>query len=318
MTLLIVVQGAGENWTAEPWRQRFAARLKSVPVALWPKDTPAPEGVRYVAVWKPPPGLLETFPNLEVIFNLGAGVDALVADATLPDVPLVRVAVSDLTKRMTEYVVLHVLMHHRQQRRLDAAQRAKQWDTPDQRAACDLRVGIMGLGELGRDSAEVLVRLGFQVAGWSRSKREVAGVDCYAGMEQLPAFLARTDILVVLVPLTPETKGILNASLFRQLARNGPLGAPVVINAGRGGLQIEDDIVAALNDGTLGAVTLDVFNIEPLPTEHPLWSHPKATITPHNAADSDPEAVSDYVVAQIEAFERGEPLQNIVDRARGY
>lgn len=318
MTLLIVVQGAGENWTAEPWRQRFAARLKSVPVALWPKDTPAPESVRYVAVWKPPPGLLGTFPNLEVIFNLGAGVDALVADATLPDVPLVRVAVSDLTKRMTEYVVLHVLMHHRQQRRLDAAQRAKQWDTPDQRAARDVRVSIMGLGELGSDSAEVLVRLGFQVAGWSRSKREVAGVDCYAGMEQFPAFLARTDILVVLVPLTPETKGILNASLFKQLARNGPLGAPVVINAGRGGLQVEDDIVAALDNGTLGAVTLDVFNTEPLPTEHPLWSHPKATITPHNAADSDPEAVSDYVVAQIEAFERGEPLQNIVDRVRGY
>ncbi len=318
MTLLIVVQGAGENWTAEPWRQRFAARLKSMPVALWPNDTPAPESVKYVAVWKPPPGLLETFPNLQVIFNLGAGVDALVADATLPDVPLVRVAVSDLTKRMTEYVVLHVLMHHRQQRRLDAAQRARKWDTPDQRAAQDLRVGIMGLGELGRDSAEVLVRLGFQVAGWSRSKREVPGIDCYAGMDQLPAFLARTDILVVLVPLTPETKGILNVSLFRKLARDGVLGAPVVINAGRGGLQVEDDIVAALNDGTLGAVTLDVFNTEPLPPEHPLWSHPKATITPHNAADSDPEAVSDYVVAQIEAFERGRPLQNVVDRVRGY
>jgi glyoxylate/hydroxypyruvate reductase A len=318
MTLLIVVQGAGENWTAEPWRQRFAARLKSMPVALWPQDTPAPESVRYVAVWKPPPGLLGTYPNLQVIFNLGAGVDALVADATLPDVPLVRVAVSDLTKRMTEYVVLHVLMHHRQQRRLDAAQKKGEWDTPDQRAASALRVGIMGLGELGRDSAEVLVRLGFQVAGWSRSKREVPGVDCYAGMDQLPAFLARTDILVVLVPLTPETKGILNASLFRKLARDGVLGGPVVINAGRGGLQVEDDIVAALNDGTLGAVTLDVFNTEPLPPEHPLWSHPKATITPHNAADSDPEAVSDYVVAQIEAYERGAPLQNVVDRARGY
>lgn len=318
MTLLIVVQGAGENWTAEPWRQRFGARLKSMPVALWPKDMPAPESVRYVAVWKPPPGLLQTFPNLKVIFNLGAGVDALVADATLPDVPLVRVAVSDLTKRMTEYVVLHVLMHHRQQRYFDEAQKRKAWDTPDQRAASAVRVGIMGLGELGRDSAEVLVRLGFQVAGWSRSKREVVGVESFSGLEQLPAFLARTDILVVLVPLTPETKGILNASLFRKLARNGPLGAPVVINAGRGGLQVEDDIVGALNDGTLGAVTLDVFNTEPLPADHPLWSHPKATITPHNAADSDPEAVSDYVVAQIEAYERGTPLQNVVDRKRGY
>jgi glyoxylate/hydroxypyruvate reductase A len=289
-----------------------------VPVALWPTDKPAPESVRYVAVWKPPQGLLQTFPNLEVIFNLGAGVDALLADSTLPAVPLVRVANDDLTKRMTEYVVLHVLMHHRHQHRLNAAQQKKIWDTPDQRAASALRVGIMGLGELGRDSADVLVRLGFQVAGWSRSKREVPGVQCFAGLDQLSAFLARTDILVVLVPLTVETKGILNASLFKQLARDGVLGAPVVINAGRGGLQVEDDIVAALNDGTLGAVTLDVFNTEPLPPEHPLWSHPKATITPHNAADSDPEAISDYVVAQIEAYERGAPLQNVVDRDRGY
>lgn len=318
MTLLIVVQGAGENWTAEPWRQRFAARLKSMPVTLWPSDTPAPEAVRYAAVWKPPPGLLGRYPNLQVIFNLGAGVDALVADPTLPDVPLVRVATSDLTKRMTEYVTMHVLMHHRQHRRLDAAQRARRWDTPDQRAASALRVGIMGLGELGRDSAEVLLRLGFKVAGWSRSRRDIPGVDCYAGLDQLGVFLARTDILVVLVPLTPETKGILNASLFKGLARDGVLGAPVLINAGRGGLQVEDDIVAALDDGTLGAVTLDVFNTEPLPADHPLWSHPKATITPHNAADSDPDAISDYVVAQIAARERGEPMQNIVDRGRGY
>jgi glyoxylate/hydroxypyruvate reductase A len=236
----------------------------------------------------------------------------------LPDVPLVRVATSDLTKRMTEYVTLHVLMHHRRQRRLEKAQRAKLWYTPDQRAASAVRVGIMGLGELGRDSAEVLARLGFQVAGWSRSSRDVPGIDCYAGADQLAAFLARTDILVVLVPLTPETKGILNRSLFKKLARNGVLGGPIVINAGRGGLQVEDDIVAALDDETLKAVTLDVFNTEPLPADHPLWSHPNATITPHNAADSDPDAISDYVVAQIEAHERGAPLRNVVDRNRGY
>ena len=123
---------------------------------------------------------------------------------------------------------------------------------------------------------------------------------------------------MVLVPLTPDTRGILNGSLFKKLARDGVLGGPIVINAGRGGLQVEDDIVAALDDETLKAVTLDVFNTEPLPGDHPLWSHPKATITPHNAADSDPDAISDYVVAQINAYERGEPLQNVVDRARGY
>ncbi|MBN9001224.1 MAG: glyoxylate/hydroxypyruvate reductase A, partial [Rhizobiales bacterium] len=313
-TLVLSIQGGADNWSPQRWIERFNAVGHGRKVVLLPEQISDPDDVHYAAVWKPQPGVLAAFRNLRAIFNLGAGVDALMADPTLPKVPIVRVAVDDLTGRMTEYVVLHVLMHHRQQRRLDAAQREKQWDTPDQRAASAVRVGIMGLGEFGRDSAEVLARLGFQVAGWSRSKRDVPGIECYAGMDQLPAFLARTDILVVLVPLTPETKGILNASLFRMLARDGVLGAPVLINAGRGGLQVEDDIVAALNDGTLGAVTLDVFNTEPLPAEHPLWSHPKATITPHNAADSDPEAVSDYVVAQIEAYERGAPLQNVVDR----
>lgn len=318
MTLLISVNGTGENWAPEAWQRRFAARLGSMPVVMWPAGGVDPSAIRYAAVWKPAPGLLGGFPNLEVIFNLGAGVDALLGDATLPGVPLVRVVTDDLTKRMTEYVTMHVLLHHRRHRRLDAAQRARRWDAPDQWAASAVRVGIMGMGELGQDAAEVLVRLGFQVAGWSRSPRPVPGGESFSGASGLEPFLARTDILVALVPLTPETRGILAAPLFRKLARDGVLGAPVIINAGRGGLQIEDDILAALEDGTLGAATLDVFNTEPLPADHPLWVHPKVTITPHNAADSNAEAISDYVVAQIEARERGEPLRNVVDRARGY
>jgi glyoxylate/hydroxypyruvate reductase A len=318
VTLLVVVQGSGDNWAAEAWRERFAARIDTMPVALWPRDRPAAEAVRYAAVWKPPAGLLAQFPNLEVIFNLGAGVDALLADAQLPAVPLVRIATGDLTQRMTEYVTLQVLLHHRQQHLLDAAQRARHWHSPAQWAASAVRVGIMGLGELGRDSAAVLARLGFQVAGWSRSPRTLPGIDCYAGMEQLPAFLARTDILVALLPLTAETQGILNRGLFDGLAQDGVLGAPVLVNAGRGGLQVEDDILAALDDGTLGAATLDVFCVEPLPDSHPLWRHPRVTITPHNAADSDPDAISDDVSAQIAAHQRGAPLRNVVDRARGY
>lgn len=318
MTLLIIVRGAGDNWAPAPWKARFSSRLPDLPVALWPDDKVAPANVRYVAVWKPPAGLLQTFPNLEVIFNLGAGVDALVADPSLPKVPLVRVATDDLTKRMTEYVTMHVLMHHRRQRRFDAAQRERRWDAPDQWAASAVRVGIMGLGELGSDAAEVLARIGFKVAGWSRSPRRLPGIECFAGQDQLPAFLARTDILVALMPLTPDTRGILDAKLFAGLARDGVLGAPVIINAGRGGLQVEDDILRCLDDGTLGAATLDVFNTEPLPADHPLWTHPRVTITPHNAADSDPDAISDYVSAQIRAHGRGEPLRNVVDRGRGY
>jgi glyoxylate/hydroxypyruvate reductase len=164
----------------------------------------------------------------------------------------------------------------------------------------------------------VLARLGFQVRGWSRSRRDLPGVRCFAGTGELDAFLAETDILVALMPLTSATRGILDRRLFRKLARHGVLGGPVLINAGRGGLQIENDILDGLDDGTLLAATLDVFETEPLPVDSRLWSHPKVTITPHNAADSDPDAISDDIAAQILAFERGSPLQNVVDPAREY
>ncbi|MFM9939110.1 MAG: 2-hydroxyacid dehydrogenase [Hyphomicrobiaceae bacterium] len=318
MALLLVINGAGENWGPEPWRRRFADRLTGRRIASGADALATPEAFRYAAVWKPEPGLLAKFPKLEVIFNLGAGVDALLKDATLPKAPLVRVVNVDLTKRMTEYVVLHCLMHHRRQRMLDQAQIERTWSPKDQWAASAVRVGILGLGELGRDAAEVLTRIGFQVAGWSRERKSVPGVQSFAGAGELPAFLGRTDILVALVPLTPDTDGILNRNLCLQLARDGVLGAPVLINAGRGGLQNEDDLLACLDDGTLGAATLDVFRTEPLPPTSRFWSHPKVTLTPHNAADSDPEAISDYIVAQIRAYEAGQPLQNVVDRAKGY
>lgn len=319
MSLLLAIMGAGGNWSGKTWADRFAKRLPGRPVTLWPNETIDLAGVTYAAVWKPPPGLLARCPNLEVIFNLGAGVDALLGDPTLPrNVPLVRIANTDLTKRMTEYVALHVLLHHRRQRELDAAQKAGQWAAPDQWAASAVRVGIMGLGELGRDAAEVLVRLGFQVRGWSRSRRDLPGVRCFAGAGELDAFLAETDILVALMPLTSETSGILDRPLFRKLDRNGVLGGPVLINAGRGGLQSETDILDCLDDGTLLAATLDVFETEPLPPSSRLWTHPRVTLTPHNAADSDPNTISDDIAAQILAYERGQPLRNVVDRAREY
>jgi glyoxylate/hydroxypyruvate reductase A len=191
-----------------------------------------PALVRYAAVWKPKPGALREFPKLEVIFNLGAGVDAVVADPTLPDVPLVRVAVDDLTQRMTEYVVMHVLMHHRRQGYYAESQRNRVWAPKLQWAASELRVGVMGLGVLGRDAAEVLARIGFDVAGWSNTPKAIPGIACFAGAAGLGPFLARTDVLVCLLPLTPGTRGILGRRTFEGLARDGKLGGPVVIKCG--------------------------------------------------------------------------------------
>ncbi|MGO4405520.1 2-hydroxyacid dehydrogenase [Bosea sp. RAF48] len=314
MSLLLAMTG----WHVEDWRARFQAMLPEMPIVVLgePFDRRA---VHYVASWKHPAGSLTGLPNLAAIFSLGAGVDFLFADDKLPAVPIARVVDPDLTTRMSEYVVLHCLMYLRQQHRYISQQREKLWeDDRNQPAARSVRVGIMGLGELGLDAAAKLKVIGFDVAGWSRSQKNIEGLRTFSGEEGMKDFLARTDILVCLVPLTPETRGIINAGLIAALAQNGRLGGPVVINAGRGGLQVEEDILAALDAGTLKGATLDVFETEPLPTASPLWSHPGVTITPHNAAMSEPEAIASLITAQIRRLEAGEPLQHLVDPARGY
>jgi glyoxylate/hydroxypyruvate reductase A len=316
--LALLIHGGTDNWSPERWTARFNEVCRDRPVLQTPAASADPTEVHYAAVWKPVPGELAAFPNLKVIFNLGAGVDALMADKTLPDVPLVRVSVADLTDRMAEYVVLHVLMHHRQEPYLRDSQRVKRWAPKYQWPANAISVGIMGLGVLGANAADVLCRIGFEVAGWSRSPKQIDGVKCFAGTEQLDAFLKRTDILVCLLPLTPDTRHILNRDLFSKLNRSSPLGAPILINAGRGGLQNEADIIACLDDGTLGAASLDVYAQEPLPPDSPFWTHPKVVLTPHNAADTDPDEISKYVARQIERFEAGGALENVVDRKRGY
>jgi glyoxylate/hydroxypyruvate reductase A len=316
--LALLVHGGSENWSPERWKSRFDEVCRDRRVLLLPNAEFDPAEIHYAAVWKPGHGELASFPNLRVIFNLGAGVDALMADSSLPKVPLVRVAVGDLTDRMTEYVVLHVLMHHRQEIYLRASQRRKRWAPKHQWPASAVSVGIMGLGTLGASAATALRHLGFRVSGWSRSARKIDGVDCFHGAAQLDAFLRATDILVCLLPLTPDTRHILNRKLFATLSRNGPLGAPVLINAGRGGLQDEADILQCLDDGTLGAASLDVFVNEPLPVDSPFWAHPNVVLTPHNAADTDPDEISKYVARQIERFEAGGALENVVDPARGY
>jgi glyoxylate/hydroxypyruvate reductase len=316
--LALLVHGGTENWSPERWKSRFDDVCKDRRVLLLPNIALDPAEVHYAAVWKPAPGELAAFPNLRVIFNLGAGVDALMADSSLPKVPLVRVAVADLTDRMTEYVVLHVLMHHRQEPYLRACQREKRWQPRIQWPASAISVGIMGLGTLGSNAAEVLRRLGFRVSGWSNSPKQIDGIACFHGEAQLDAFLGQTDILVCLLPLTSDTRHILNRGLFLKLSRNSPIGAPVLINAGRGGLQNETDILKCLDDGTLGAASLDVFANEPLPADSRFWMHPNVILTPHNAADTDPDEISKYVAQQIDRFEAGAPLENVVDPNRGY
>jgi glyoxylate/hydroxypyruvate reductase len=212
-----------------------------------------------------------------------------------------------------------VLDHHRLGLRYRQQQAGKVWhEDRRQPAAHEVNVGILGMGVLGRDAASKLRMLGFKVSGWSRRPQSVEGVTSHFGNDGLKDFLKDADIIVSLLPLTPETKGILSMSLFAQMKADGPLGAPILINAGRGGLQNEADILAALERGMLSAVTLDVFNREPLPKDSPLWTHPQVIITPHAAASSSPSALVPEIVAQIESFERGEPLKNIVDRKAQY
>jgi glyoxylate/hydroxypyruvate reductase A len=314
MTLLLAITG----WDPAPWLDRFRRLLPDRRVLTLDDDFD-PAEVLYAAAWKQPPGSLAALPELRVIFSLGAGIDHLARDPELPDRPVVRVVDPDLTARMSEYVVLHCLAHLRGTRYYEAQQRARNWDDArDEPAASDVRVGIMGLGVLGSDAARKLGIMGFQVAGWSRTPKHLDNVASFAGQAELDAFLGRTDILVSLLPLTPDTRGLLNRRMFGGLARDGRIGAPVFINAGRGGTQNEADILACLDDGTLGAVTLDVFETEPLPLTSPLWTHARVTLTPHNAATSDPDAVAAFVAGQIRRLEAGEPLRNTVDLKAGY
>jgi glyoxylate/hydroxypyruvate reductase len=301
-----------------PWEGRFRTLAPRRDLRLWPERVGTPSDIAYACAWHAPRGLFSSFPNLRVIFSLGAGVDHVLRDPALPEVPVVRIVDPDLTMRMTEYVVLHVLMHHRRQRLYDAQQRERVWHEHEQPPAGAVAVGVMGLGVLGRDAATVLSRLGFRVAGWSRTPRTLAGVECFHGADGLDAFLRRTEILVCLLPATAATQGILRLDLLRKLRRDGAAGGAYLVNAGRGSLQVDADVVAALEEGSLAGATLDVFAAEPLPADSPLWTHPKVTVTPHNAAASDPRALVANVLRQIERFEAGLPLEHVIDRTAGY
>jgi glyoxylate/hydroxypyruvate reductase A len=313
-SILLAIMG----WDPKGWEQRFRALAPQHDIRVWPDAVGDPASIRYACVWKPPAGLLAGFPNLKAIFSLGAGADDLLADPRLPNVPVVRIVDPDLTMRMTEYVVLHVLMCHRRQRLYDTQQRERVWHEHSQPAASEVVVGVMGLGVLGTSAAHMLRRVGFKVAGWSRSPKTLPGVETFQGAQGLEPFLQQTEILVCLLPATPATCGIINLDLLRKLRKHGALQGAYLINAGRGSLQIDADILTALAEGSLAGAILDVFPTEPLPIESPLWGHPKVTITPHNAAQAVPQTLAISVLQQIDRIELGQSPENTIDRAIGY
>lgn len=314
MTFLVAM-GSGDP---DPWVRQFAELLPDHEIVKL-GDAVDAASVGYAMTWYHPVGSLARYPNLKAIFSMGAGVDHMFRDPDLPSVPIARVVDPDLTNRMSEYIVLHALSIMRQARRYREQQQGRIWLDDDwQPAASDVRMGVMGMGVLGLDAARKLKIMGFQVAGWSKTPKRLDGIETFTGHEDLQAFLARTDILVSLLPLTDDTRGLINMRLLKGLARDGRVPAPSLINAGRGGLQIETDILACLDDGTLYEVVLDVFQTEPLPDASALWKHPRVTITPHNASVSDPLAVGRAIAEQVRRIERGEPLINTVSKARGY
>lgn len=298
---------------AELWTVPLAQLMPELKVAVHGRDSVAPETVDYTLLFRPPPGFLAQFPNLRTVFSFGAGVDSILADGAYPKhIPLVRFVDELLSRAMAQYCVMHTLILHRRQRDLDSLQCLAKWRMLIPKPASDIRVGILGLGVIGQETAKILRDLGYDVAGWSRTRKDIDGIASFAGRER-DAFLARSDILICLLPLTPETRGILNRETIMRL----PTGA-AIINAARGGHQVEHDLLEALDSGQLSHAVLDVFDTEPLPPDHPFWRHPKVTVTPHCAGLSDPNAVARSVTDNIRRIERGEQPLHLVDLERGY
>ena len=293
------------------WAECFARKAPQLEFRQWPLDAD-PARVRYLAAWEPPEDLAR-FPNLELVFSVGAGIDQFDFSRVPPQLPVLRMVEPGIVDGMVEYATLAVLALHRDWPVYREQQRAGVWAAHRVRPAASRRVGVLGLGMLGQAVLARLRGFGFPCAGWSRSQHAIDGVECHAGTAALPAFLARTDILVCLLPLTPATRGILDARLFALL----PPGAALV-NCGRGGHLVQDDLLAALDGGRLSAAVLDVCDPEPLPADHPFWRHPRIVLTPHIASMTQPETAVDAVLENIRRHEAGETPHGLVERARGY
>lgn len=298
----------------EKWREAMQARFPGSGFGVWPDDVGDKADYDYAIVWQPPVGVLKTFPNLKGILSLGAGVDGILSDTDLPEnVPVVRLVDRCLTEGMSEYVIYWTLHYHRKMDVYLNWVNQGIWKKMRQIDTRERKVGFLGLGELGSDAAKKLAALHFDVAGWSRSPKDIPGITSYHGAEGLKDFLARTEILVVLLPLTEATRGIVNAELLAGL----PEGA-TVINCARGAHVVDDDLIAALDSGHLRAATLDVFHVEPLPAGHPYWSHPKVTVTPHMASLTVASSAADWMAENINLIEAGKAPLNTVDVKKGY
>jgi glyoxylate/hydroxypyruvate reductase A len=272
-----------------------------------------PDEVHYALAWKPPRGFFAPYRNLRLLVNLGAGVDSLVGRDDLPDIPIIRLSDPDMARMMASYVLFAVLRYARDIPAFERAQRERRWRYLHPRAPAGIRVGVLGLGELGAYAARELARQGFDVRGWSRSKKEIAGIRCSCGLASLDDFLSQSDILVVMLPLTPHTTSLLSAERLARL----PQGA-AFINVSRGAIVDQAALTDALRSGQIAEATLDVFDREPLPPHDPLWQMDNVLITPHLASVAIPTSAARQVAENIQRAARGEPVTNQVFPERGY
>ena len=294
------------------WEQELHNQMPGLDYRVWP-DAGNLDDIEIALVWKPPFGMLEELTNLKLILSLGAGVDHLLDYPGLPPVPIARLIDKYCSTAMTEYVLLQVMRFHRADHVFRTQQQRKEWTFHQPNIARDREIGIMGLGALGMEAAKTLVALGFNVRGWSRSRKTLEGVVSYCGNQELHEFLSATEILICMLALTPETNSILNSTTLSLL----PRGASVV-NVGRGDHLVEDDLVELLNSGHISAAALDCFRREPLDESSPFWNHPNVFITPHAATGTYAPSAAKHVVENIRRFYDGEPLLNQLDMSKGY
>ena len=296
------------------WRALLRRHLPNLDFRVWPDGVGDPRDIEFTLVHDPAMGELKRYSNLKAIFTFGAGVERIMKDPDLPaGVPIVRLVSPELVDRMTEFIVYWVLHYHRDFHRYFAQERQAHWEKYRGPTTAERRVGILGVGELGADAAQKLIALGFDVAGWSRRPKSIAGMESFVGDDGFLPFLARTEIVVCLLATTPATEGIINARTLAAL----PKGA-ILINPARGAHVVDDDLIAAIDSGHVAAAALDVFHQEPLPAAHPFWRHPRITVTPHAAAWHAPEHAAEQIARNIQRILDGKPPHPVVDRAAGY
>lgn len=314
MTLLFYSGTDREGRFESLFRQSIKTRVPGLEVRTWPNFGNA-EDITYAALWLPPEGLFAHFPNLSHIFALSAGVDRLLSAPDLPlEVPVYRLQDVGMATPMAEYVLFGVLQAHRQMPILADAQVAKVWmrDALEPQAE-DWHVGILGAGVLASAAAKRLTQNGYTVRTWSRSRKQIEGVTSYAGAAELGTFCKSLNTLVCLLPLTNETSGMLNADLFKRLPQGTSL-----INVARGEHCVDRDLIDALDSGQLSSALLDVFHQEPLPADHPFWTHPRVQMTPHISAPTQASAAANQVADNIANVENGRKPDGLVDRNLGY